>query len=58
MLKGYSWERGRLARTRPGKIVAILIVTSRDSKHLEGVTEYIEHNPVKAGLAGSPGDWR
>ena len=48
MLNGYSWERGRLARTRPGKIVAILIEHNhiRDSKHLEGVTEYIEHNPV------------
>ncbi len=36
MLKGYSWERGRLARTRPGKIVAILIVTSAIRNILKG----------------------
>ena len=30
----------------------------RDEKHLATVTDYIEQNPVKAGLVRSAGDWR
>jgi len=30
----------------------------RDEKHLAAVTDYIEQNPVKAGLVRSAGDWR
>lgn len=29
----------------------------RDSGHFGRVVEYIEHNPVKAGLCDSPADW-
>ena len=30
----------------------------RDEKHLAAVTDYIEQNPMKAGLVRSAGDWR
>ena len=30
----------------------------RDVKHFAAITNYIDQNPVKAGLARSPGDWR
>ena len=30
----------------------------RDEQHLGAVTDYMEQNPVKAGLVGSAGDWR
>jgi putative transposase len=29
----------------------------RDDAHLQGAIDYIEDNPVKAGLAGRPEDW-
>lgn len=30
----------------------------RDERHLRAVIEYIDNNPVKAGLAKAAGDWR
>jgi putative DNA methylase len=30
----------------------------RDSAQFERIRTYIEHNPVKAGLAARPEDWR
>jgi len=30
----------------------------RDERHFANAVAYIEHNPVKAGLAGSPMEWR
>jgi putative DNA methylase len=30
----------------------------RDDRHFANAVKYIEQNPVKAGLAGSPEDWR
>ena len=30
----------------------------RDERHFANAVRYIEHNPVKVGLAGRPEDWR
>ena len=30
----------------------------RNSRHYSAVIKYIENNPVKAGLCGTPGEWR
>lgn len=30
----------------------------RDEQHLQAALDYIENNPVKAGLSRSPGEWR
>ena len=51
----FNGRHGFVGHLFQGRYKAYVI---KDDEHLGNAIAYLIHNPVRAGLCGSPGDWR